>query len=408
MKKVLSMVLAGGEGRRLGPLTEIRAKPSVPFGGSYRIIDFVLSNFVNSDLHKIYVLTQFKSHSLMKHLRMGWRFSGIADQFVDPIPAQMRTGKKWYEGTADAIYQNLNLIHDEDSEIICVFGGDHIYKMDIRQMIQQHEEKKAKLTVAAIPVPVKDAHHFGVIQVDDEWRMTGFQEKPQENPATIPGDPSRVLASMGNYVFQTKCLIDELNIDVNVEESSHDFGKNIIPRLFPQGEVFVYDFFKNRVPGSIEGEPAYWRDVGTIDSYWESSMDLISIKPTFNLYNSKWPILTYTPPLPPAKFVHFSDLRTGHAINSIISPGCIVSGSLVEESVIGFGVRANSFSHIKQSVIMDNVEIGRGSKIKKAIIDKDVKIPPGTIIGENPEDDRKRFFTTESGIVVIPKGKIVE
>ena len=402
------MVLAGGEGTRLYPLTGDRAKPSVPFGGHYRIIDFVLSNFINSELYKIYVLTQFKSHSLMKHLRQGWRFSGLHEQFIDPIPAQMRTGKKWYEGTADAIYQNINLIDDEDPDIVCVFGGDHIYKMDVRQMIEFHEEKGAKLTVAAIPVPVEQAHQFGVIIVDENWKMIGFQEKPTENVATMPGDPTKVLASMGNYVFDAKTLVEELTIDVDIAGSSHDFGKDIIPRLLPQDCVYVYDFFTNVIPGDQTNEKGYWRDVGTLESYWEANMDLVGVEPSFNLYNAKWPFMTYTPPSPPAKFVHFSDIRTGHAINSTISPGCIISGALVEQSVLGANVRVHSFSHIQQCVIMGDVEIERGVRIKRAIIDKEVRIPAGTVIGEDPEEDRRRFFTSESGIVVIPKGAKIE
>ena len=408
MNHVLSMILAGGEGKRLNPLTLVRSKPSVPFGGNYRIIDFVLSNFVNSGLLKLYVLTQFKSHSLMKHLRLGWRFSGITDQFIDPIPPQMRTGKKWYEGTGDAIYQNLNLIYDDLSEHVCVFGGDHIYKMDVRQMVQFHEEKDAELTVAAIPVPVESAHEFGVIEVNDNWRMIGFQEKPEKNPPTLPGDPTHVLASMGNYVFKTQKLIDELSLDTRTKGSSHDFGKDIIPRFFPRGNVYVYDFLNNQIPGTDACEQGYWKDVGTIDAYWKASMDLVGVRPVFNLYNSKWPCLSYTPPLPPAKFMHYSDVPTGHALNSTLSSGCIVSGSLIEQSVLGFNVRARRSSHIRQSVIMDNVEIGRGARVKRAIIDKDLIIPPDFVIGEDPEEDRKRFFTSESGIVVIPKGAKIE
>ncbi len=408
MSNILSMILAGGEGTRLHPLTTIRAKPAVPFGGSYRIIDFVLSNFVNSGLMKIYVLTQFKSHSLMRHLRQGWRFSGPSSTFIDPIPAQMQTGKKWYEGTADAIYQNLNLIYDEEPDTVCVFGGDHIYKMDVHQMVKFHGKKKAELTVAAIPVPIADAHHFGVIEVDEDWRMIGFKEKPKTDPKTIPGNPGHVLASMGNYVFNTDPLIKHLIDDAKNPDSSHDFGKDIISKMYPNGDVYVYDFAQNTVDGAEEREHGYWRDVGTLEAYWEANMDLVGVDPVFNLYNLRWPVRTFNPPLPPAKFVHFSDLRTGHAINSVVSPGCIVSGSLVEKSVLGYNVRVHSFSHVSQSVIMDDVDIGRDARISKAIIDKDVVIPAGTRIGYDLEEDRKKYFVSPSGIVVIPKGAKIE
>ena len=405
MSNVLTMIMAGGGGSRLKPLTSDRTKPAVPFGGNYRIIDFVLSNFVNSGFMKIFVLTQFKSHSLLQHMREGWRVSsGIVKQFIDPVPAQMRIGKKWYEGTADAIYQNMNLIDDEDPDQICIFGGDHIYRMDIRQMLRFHSKRQAVLTVAAIPVPIQDAHHFGIIEVDEEWRMTGFVEKPESAPKTIPGNPDYVLASMGNYIFERGPLVDELKKDAKEKNSDHDFGKNILPKMFPAGNVFVYDFSQNYIPGIEEEEKGYWKDVGTLDTYWEANMDLVGVQPHFNLYNNKWPVLTYIPPLPPAKFVHFSDLRTGHAINSMISPGAIISGALVEKSLMGYNTRVHSFSHISESVIMNNVVIGRGCKLNRVIIDKHAIIHPGTIIGLDPEEDAKRFETTEDGIVVIPKG----
>ncbi len=406
--QALAMILAGGEGTRLFPLTASRAKPSVPFGGNYRIIDFVLSNFVNSGILRIFVLTQFKSHSLMQHMRQGWRMSGIVNNFIDPIPAQMRTGRKWYEGTADAIYQNLNLIDDTQPENVCVFGGDHIYRMDVEQMMKLHRKKRAELTVAAIPVPVSEAHHFGIIQVDEDWRMIGFVEKPKSNPPTIPGDPDHVLASMGNYIFTRSTLVRELMEDADNPNSSHDFGKDIIPKLFPQGGVYVYDFKQNRIPGQEDQEVGYWRDVGTLDAYWEANMDLVGVHPEFNLYNHRWPVLTYNPPLPPAKFVHFSDLRTGHAINSIVSAGTIISGALVENSVIGYNVRVHSFSHIADSVIMDGVEVGRSAQVRRAIIDKHVRIMPGAKVGYNLERDRERFTVSDNGIVVIPKGSVVE
>ena len=405
MSNVLTMIMAGGEGSRLKPLTSDRTKPAVPFGGNYRIIDFVLSNFVNSGFMKIFVLTQFKSHSLLQHMREGWRVSsGIVKQFIDPVPAQMRIGKKWYEGTADAIFQNMNLIDDEDPDQVCIFGGDHIYRMDVRQMLRFHSKRQAVLTVAAIRVPIQDAHHFGIIEVDEEWRMTGFVEKPENSPKTIPGNPDYVLASMGNYIFERGPLVDELKKDSKDKNSDHDFGNNILPKMFPEGNVFVYDFSQNFIPGLEEEEKGYWKDVGTLDTYWEANMDLVGVHPHFNLYNKKWPVLTYIPPLPPAKFVHFSDLRTGHAINSMISSGAIISGALVENSVIGYNVRIHSFAHVEHSVIMNNVSIGRGVKIRKTIIDKHVQIASEVQIGYDLEADKKRFEVTENGVVVIPKG----
>ncbi|MDG1486854.1 MAG: glucose-1-phosphate adenylyltransferase [SAR324 cluster bacterium] len=405
MSNVLTMIMAGGEGSRLKPLTSDRTKPAVPFGGNYRIIDFVLSNFVNSGFMKIFVLTQFKSHSLLQHMREGWRVSsGIVKQFIDPVPAQMRIGKKWYEGTADAIFQNMNLIDDEDPDQVCIFGGDHIYRMDVRQMLRFHSKRQAVLTVAAIRVPIQDAHHFGIIEVDEEWRMTGFVEKPENSPKTIPGNPDYVLASMGNYIFERGPLVDELKKDSKDKNSDHDFGNNILPKMFPEGNVFVYDFSQNFIPGLEEDEKGYWKDVGTLDTFWEANMDLVGVHPHFNLYNKKWPVLTYIPPLPPAKFVHFSDLRTGHAINSMISSGAIISGALVENSVVGYNVRIHSFAHVEHSVIMNNVSIGRGAKIRKTIIDKHVQIASEVQIGYDLEADKKRFEVTENGVVVIPKG----
>ena len=404
MSGVLAMILAGGEGKRLHPLTSVRTKPAVPFGGNYRIIDFALSNFINSGFLKIFVLTQFKSHSLMQHLREGWRLSGLRGHFIDPIPAQMRMGKRWYEGTADAIYQNMNLIKDTDPEHVCIFGGDHIYRMDISQMLRFHKKREANLTVAAIPVPVSEARHFGIIEVDENWCMTGFVEKPQSSPKTMPGQPDMVLASMGNYIFNRLPLEDMLQQDSQDGQSVHDFGRDMIPKMYPGGKVYVYDFSQNHIPGAQPKEAGYWRDVGTIRSYWEANMDLVGIEPQFNLYNQLWPVLTYNPPFPPAKFVHFSDLRTGHAINSMISPGSIISGAMVEKSVMGYNTHIHSFSHVNESVVMNNVVIGRGCKLHRVIIDKHVVIQPGTVIGHDPEEDANRFETTEDGIVVIPKG----
>ncbi len=405
---ILSMILAGGSSEQLYPLTTLRATPSVPFGGNYRIIDFVLSNLVNSGLSRIFVLTQFKSHSLMKHLRQGWRVSGLPDNFIDPIPAQMQTGKKWYEGTADAIYQNLKLIHSNDPDLVCIFGGDHIYKMDVQQMVRFHKKRKAVLSVAAIPVPVRQASQFGVIEVDEEWRMIGFQEKPQANPKTLPGNPELVLASMGNYIFDRHTLVDHLNADAQNSESSHDFGRDVIPNLYPQGGVYVYDFSQNDLPGRTRRGQGYWRDVGTLEAYWEANMDLVEVSPAFDFYNFKWPINTYIPEYPPAKFIHYSDIRTGHAVNSIVAQGSVISGGLVERSVLGYNVHVNSFAHVNESVIMDNTSIGHGAKVYRAIVDKHVEIAPDTEIGVDPEKDRQRFFVSDSGLIVIPKGTIVD
>ncbi len=407
MSSILSMILAGGEGTRLFPFTSLRAKPAVPFGGGYRIIDFVLSNFVNSDILKIFVLTQFKSHSLMKHLSQAWRVSGVTGHFIDPIPAQMRTGRHWYKGTADAIYQNLNLIDSYDPEFVCVFGGDHIYKMDIRQMIDYHRDRGAALTVAAIPVPVEQAYHFGVIEVDDNGKMIGFEEKPKENPKTIPDRPTHVLASMGNYVFDADALVNYLQIDAEDDKSAHDFGLNIIPMMVPRGDVYVYDFSTNIIRGEPENSKGYWRDVGTIDSYYEANMDLISVTPPFDLYNRYWPLRSYHPAVPPAKFVHDDLTRIGHAINSAVSSGCIISGSVVNKSILGYRVHIHSHSYIEKSVIMGDTEIGTNCRIKRAILDQEVTVAPNTVIGEDPEYDKKRFQVSENGIVVIPKGSRV-
>ncbi|MCW7554191.1 glucose-1-phosphate adenylyltransferase [Endozoicomonas gorgoniicola] len=402
MSSILSMILAGGEGSRLSPLTGYRAKPAVPFVGQYRIIDFVLSNFVNSDLHKIYVLTQFKSHSLNKHLQRCWRIAGLFDKFIDTLPAQMWTGQDWYQGTADAIFQNLHLIESQDPEQVVIFGGDHIYTMDVRKMVNLHEESDAALTVAAIPVPVEEAYHFGIIEIDETGRMIGFEEKPKTNPKTIPGNPNFVLASMGNYIFERKCLERVLREDHLNEESSHDFGKDIIPKLFPKEKVMVYNFAENEVPGS--DKTGYWRDVGTLDAYWEANMDLLSENPPIELHNLKWPINTYVPPYPPALIAFDRNVREGHINNSMIGTGCIVNDVFMDQSVVGYNVEIDDHSHISDSVILPNVKIGAGCEIRKAIIDKRAEIAPGTKIGVNLDEDRKLFKVTDSGIVVIPRG----
>jgi glucose-1-phosphate adenylyltransferase len=403
--QVLVMVLAGGEGKRLFPLTLDRAKPAVPFGGRYRIIDIVLSNFVNSGLTKIKVLTQYKSASLEEHIARSWRLSPMLDQYIEAIPAQQRTGKTWYRGSADAVWQCQHVIGDEDPELVCIFGGDHVYKMDVRQMIGFHQQVKADATVAAIPVTREEARDLGVIQVDDRGRIVAFHEKVAD-PPTMPGNDTMCLASMGNYVFRPDVLLRELAEDENVEESRHDFGHDILPRLVKKGRaVYAYDFATNAVPGEYDSNRGYWRDIGTIDAYWEAQMDLIEVHPQFNLYNFRWPIRTGATHDPPAKFVFRDEAqaRVGIATDSLVSHGCIISGGRIHRSVLGVGCRVNSFSEVEESVLFERVQVGRHAKIRRAIIDKGVEIPPGTVIGFDREADRQRFVVTDRGTVVIPK-----
>jgi glucose-1-phosphate adenylyltransferase len=400
MAGVLSMILAGGEGSRLRPLTVSRSKPAVPFGGTYRLIDFALNNFVNADLMRIYVLTQFKSQSLYMHLKKGWNISGITDRFIDVIPAQMRDGKRWFEGTADAIYQNIRFIEFANPDYVCIFGSDHIYKMDVRQMLDFHKQTEAHLTVSALRMPLNEASQFGVIEVDSSGKMVGFEEKP-EHPKCIPGEPEWALVSMGNYIFDANVLCDELKEDAMNTASSHDFGKDIIPKLFPRGNVYVYDFSTNKIKG--ESGQTYWRDVGTIDSYWAANMDLLDSDPQFSLYNRSWALHTYYPPLPPATFVDVDD-RKVKITDSLVSGGSYVQGSTIFKSILGFRTNIATGSHISESVILGDVKIGAGCTIKRAIIDKHVDIAPGTIIGEDLELDRKNFHVSDGGIVVIAKG----
>src|SRR5919106_2356732 len=372
-QNVLTMILAGGEGTRLFPLTRDRAKPAVPFGGRFRIVDFALNNFVNSGFLKIKVLTQFKSDSLNVHLSKAWRLSPTLDQYVDAVPAQMRRGEHWYRGTADAVYQNLNLIFDEEPDYVCVFGGDHVYKMDVQQMLSFHKEVNADVTIAAIPVPVSESRHFGIIEVDSDWRVIGFEEKPLAGKM-IPSQPGFVLASMGNYIFNRQTLIGELEEDALLQDSAHDFGKTIFTKIFHHYRVYAYDFTKNIIPGSEEKEVGYWRDVGTIDSYFQANMDLIAVDPVFNLYNYRWPFRTVHYDYPAAKFVfaNFTDKRTGIALDSMISEGCIVSGGVVNRSILSPRVMVHSYSHVDDSILMHSVDIGRYAKVKHAIIDKGV------------------------------------
>ncbi|AKT43834.1 glucose-1-phosphate adenylyltransferase [Chondromyces crocatus] len=405
--KILVMILAGGEGRRLGPLTYERAKPAVPFGGRYRIIDIVLSNFVNSGLHRIKVLTQYKSGSLDEHIARSWRLSSILDAFIETVPAQQRTGKSWFKGSADAVYQTQNVLTDESPENVCIFGGDHVYKMDVRQMLQAHLVRDAEVTVAAIPVSKEEARSFGVIEVDEGGRIIAFHEKVQD-PPEMPGRPGMCLASMGNYIFRTRALLDVLEADAASETSSHDFGKDVIPRLVKGSRVFVYDFHQNRVPG--EEGLGYWRDIGTIDAYWAAQMDLVSIQPAFNFYNKDWPIRTGISHDPPAKFVFRDEAnaRVGIATESLVSLGCIISGGRIHRSVLSNRVRVNSFAHIEECVLFEDVKIGRHVKLRRCIVDKDVEIPPGTEIGFNLEEDKKKWYVSEGGIVVIPKRAKIE
>jgi len=396
--------MAGGQGTRLHPLTRDRAKPAVPFGGKYRIIDFVLSNFINSGIYAIYVLVQWRSQSLIEHLKDGWQFGGmLPNHFVIPVPAQMRMGETWYQGTADAIFQNLNLIDDTKPDLVAVFGADHIYRMDIQQMIEFHMDRKAAVTVATLPVAVDEANQFGVVQVDSGLRVSSFVEKP-DNPPQMPGAPGRSLASMGNYLFNPQVLREALIEDSIKENSNHDFGRDLLPALINRVPVYAYNFMTNRIRGDSELNLSYWRDVGTLDAYFEANMDLRDARPHLNLYNPLWPLRTAYFDQPPAKFVFDENGRRGLALHSVISEGCIVSGGAIRNSVLGRSVFVHSYSLVEDSVIMDYAEIGRHVKIRRAIIDKNVYVPEGEEIGYDLERDRQRFFVTDSGLVVIPKG----
>jgi glucose-1-phosphate adenylyltransferase len=398
VKKVLAMILAGGRGERLYPLTRDRAKPAVPFGAIYRIIDFTLSNCLNSGIRRIYALTQYKSTSLNRHIQFGWSIlSAPLGEFIEAIPAQQRIDEHWYQGTADAIFQNIYTLQVERPDLVLILSGDHIYKMDYRKMIAFHLEKGVDLTVAAIRMDRKLSKEFGVIEVDGDWRIVGFQEKPEE-PKTIPRDPGGILASMGVYVFNTEVLVRRLIEDAR-SGSSHDFGKDIIPIMIGKDQVFAFDFRQGDCGGT-----GYWRDVGTIDAYYEANMDLISVTPQLNLYDIQWPILTYQPTSPPAKTVWIEEGRVGTALNSIISNGCIISGGNVKRSILSPNVTVHSFAEIEDSILLEGVDIGRNAKIKRTIIDKEVQIPQGMEIGYYLDEDAKRFTVTSSGIVVVPRG----
>jgi glucose-1-phosphate adenylyltransferase len=404
-QKVLAIVLAGGEGKRLMPLTADRAKPAVPFGGIYRMIDFVLSNLANGGYLKIVVLTQYKSHSLDRHISKTWRMSTLLGNYVTPVPAQQRLGPRWFAGSADAIYQSLNLINDENPDYVIVFGADHIYRMDPQQMVAQHIASGAAVTVAGIRQPLSMADQFGVIEVGDDGRqITRFREKPTDAQG-LPDAPHEIYASMGNYVFTAKALVEAVTRDAQDENSKHDMGGNIIPMLVERGEAAVYDFRDNDVPGTTERDRGYWRDVGTLDSFYDAHMDLISILPVFNLYNFDWPIFTDHPPWPPAKFVHGTEERVGRAVSSMVSPGVVISGSLVEDSVVSPGVTVHSWAHVSGSVLMEGVEVGQHAVVHNAIIDKNVHIPDGAEIGVDLERDRGMYTVSDGGIVVIGKGQ---
>jgi len=399
---VLGIVLAGGKGTRLYPLTKERAKPAVPFGGKYRIIDFVLSNFINSGIYSIYVLTQFKSQSLLQHLSEGWQFGGLLkSQFVIPVPAQMRSaGETWYQGTADAIYQNINLVEQAEPDVVAIFGGDHIYRMNVNSMIEFHQAKNAAVTVAAIPVEKRYAIEFGVIETAADGRVIAFHEKRADAP-TIPGDPERVFASMGNYIFTTSTLLRELYEDAENPNSAHDFGRDILPKLSGGSPIYAYDFHSNRIPGEPPDNAAYWRDVGTIDAFYDANMDLRTVKPALNLYNREWPLRTASYPEPPAKFTFDDQNRRGEAIDSIVSGGCILSGGAVRNSVLSRGVRVHAAAVVEDSIILDNCDIGRRARVRRAILDKNVRVPPDASIGYDLDDDRRLYYVTESGIVVV-------
>jgi glucose-1-phosphate adenylyltransferase len=406
---VFGIVLAGGEGKRLAPLTADRAKPAVPFGGNYRLIDFALSNLVNAGLRKIVVLTQYKSHSLDRHVSTTWNLSPLLGNYVTPVPAQMRRGPHWFAGSADAIYQNFNLLYDERPAYVCVFGADHIYRMDPRQMIDQHIEGGAAVTVAALRAPVEQADQFGVIETAaDGLTISAFREKPT-HAVGLRDAPDQVFASMGNYVFTTSALIEAVTEDAGDPGSKHDMGGSIVPMLVARGQAQVYDFSQNAVPGETERDKGYWRDVGTIDAFYDAHMDLISISPIFNLYNREWPILTRPEPLPPAKFVFDDDERRGQALDSMVCAGVVISGATARRSVLSPGVHMHTHAQVEDSVLLQDVDVARDAVVRRAIVDKAVRIGPGAQLGVDPEADRARgFHISEGGIVVIPKGATVE
>ena len=394
--------MAGGKGERLHPLTKDRSKPAVPFGGRYRIIDFVLSNLINSELRAIYVLTQYKAQSLVEHLERGWTWRvGGREGFIRAVPAQMQLGDSWYRGTADAIFQNLNLVRDYGADVVAIFSADHIYKMNVRQMLEFHLRAGAAATVSCLPVPRASATQFGVVAVDDQSRVTGFVEKPADPPA-IPGRPDEAFASMGNYIFNA-ALLKEVLGDTSSGSTHFDFGKDIFPEVSATRPVFAYDFRRNRIPGLREGEHGYWRDVGTIEAFYEANMDLKAVVPQLNLYNWQWPIMTARFNDAPAKFVFDEDGRRGVAVQSVLASGCLLSGGYVKDSILGRNVVVDAGADVRDAVLMDNVVIGPGARVRNAIIDKNVVVVPGDRIGEDPVRDRERFVVSPGGIVVVEK-----
>ena len=397
---VLAIVLAGGEGKRLFPLTADRAKPAVPFGGSYRLIDFVLSNLVNAGFMRVCVLTQYKSHSLDRHISQVWHMRGMGGEYIAPVPAQQRLGPRWYTGSADAILQSLNLVHDEDPEYIAVFGADHVYRMDPRQMLDHHIASGAAVTVAGIRVPRSEAFAFGCIDATDDDLIRGWVEKPSDPPGT-PDDPDATFASMGNYIFTTQALVDALKADAEQPDSTHDMGGDIIPALVEQRRAYVYDFARNRVPGETDRDRGYWRDVGTIDAFYDAHMDLVSVHPVFNLYNYMWPIRTQQDNLPPAKFV-----RGGTSQESMVGAGTIISAATVRNSVISNNVVVEDGAVVEGSVLMPGCRIGRGAVVRKAIIDKNCHIGDGDLIGVDHERDRQRFPVSAGGVVSVGKNTV--
>jgi len=402
--RILAFVMAGGRGERLDPLTRYRTKPAVPFGGRYRLVDFVLSNLTNSDITAIYLLTQYKAQSVLEHLHRAWSYRVQGrDSFITAVPAQMQTGESWYLGTADAIFQNLDRLLEFRPDLVAVFGADHVYKMNVRQMAEDHVDSGAKVTVACLRVPRTDATAFGIARVDEAGRVVEFVEKPEDPPA-LPDDPDTTFASMGNYIFDAGLLVDVLKDDAATIDSTHDFGRDILPQLVAAGVVHAHDFSQNEIPGSSAAvERGYWRDVGTIEAYYEANLDLKNVTPHLNLYNWEWPIHTSSFNDPPAKLVFDEPGRRGYALQSILSPGCILAGGFAKDCVIGRNVVLHSGAEVLESVIMDNVDIGRGAKVRRAIIDKNVYIAPGDEIGYDPARDREVGVISASGIVVVPK-----
>jgi glucose-1-phosphate adenylyltransferase len=403
--RLLALVLAGGKGSRLFPLTRDRAKPAVPFGGRYRIIDFVLSNLHNSGIRTIYVITQYKAQSLVEHVQRAWGGRSSHADFVTVVPAQMRLGETWYRGTADSVYQNFHMVEDFRPDAVLVFGADHVYKMNVRQMVDFHLKKKAIATIACIPVPVQEAASFGIVETDADGRITGFQEKPEESPATIPGDKTRCLASMGNYIFAPGPLAEVLVSDAQ-KESHHDFGRNVLPEMVKTGRVFAYDFSQNRIPGiTVIGEHAYWRDVGTIEAFYEANLDLKNVVPQFNLYNWEWPIMTTNYPDPPAKLVFDEEGRRGVVLQSVVSGGCIVAGGFVKDCILGRNVFVDEGAEVRDSILFDNVYVGKGARVQRSIIDKNVRVADGDHIGHDLARDAIRFHVSDGGITVVGKAR---